>query len=67
MTLFSSMAATRIMAQTGHFMAGMYVDNVQGVRAAQLFKAYAANPDIYADQSAAAVAAELEKLFGAEN
>jgi hypothetical protein len=64
MTLFSSLAATRIMAQTDHHMAAMYVDNVQGARAAQLFKAYAANANIYADQSAAGLAAALQSLYG---
>ena len=63
MTLFSSLAATRIMAQTDHFMAGMYVDTVQGVRAAQLFKAYAASADIYGDQSTAALMAALAGLY----
>jgi len=67
MTLFSSMAATRISAQTDeHLMACMYVDNVKGVREAQLFKAYAANTDIFADQSSTAVQGELEELFGAD-
>lgn len=63
MTLFSSLAATRIMAQTDHFMAGMYVDTVQGVRAAQLFKAYAASADIYADQSTAGLMSALARLY----
>ena len=68
MTLFSSMVAHRIKEQTDeHIMAGMYVDNVKGVREAQLFKAYAANRNIHADQSAPAVAAEIEELFGGEN
>lgn len=64
MTLFSSLAATRIMAQTDHHMAGMYVDTVQGVRAAQLFKAYAANAAIYGDQSPAGLSSALRNLYG---
>ena len=64
MTLFSSLAATRIMAQTDHHMAGMYVDTVQGVRAAQLFKAYAASTDIYGDQSPAGLVAALATVYG---
>ena len=64
MTLFSSLAATRIMAQTDHHMAGMYVDIVQGVRAAQLFKAYAASTDIYGDQSSAGLVAALATVYG---
>ncbi len=64
MTLFSSLAATRIMAQTDHHMAAMYVDTVQGVRAGQLFKAYAVNSNIYGDQSAAGLASALQNLFG---
>jgi hypothetical protein len=64
MTLFSSLAATRIMAQTDHHMAGMYVDTVQGVRAAQLFKAYAASTDIYGDQSPVGLVAALAALYG---
>lgn len=63
MTLFSSLAATRIMAQTDHHMAGMYVDTVQGVRAAQLFKAYAASADIYGDQSTAGLMMALARLY----
>jgi DNA segregation ATPase FtsK/SpoIIIE, S-DNA-T family len=63
MTLFSSLAATRIMAQTDHHMSGMYVDTVQGVRAAQLFKAYAASADIYGDQSSAGLMAALSTLY----
>lgn len=64
MTLFSSLAATRIAAQTDHHMAGMYVDTVQGVRAAQLFKAYAANANLYGDQSPVALTASIRELFG---
>jgi len=63
MTLFSSMDAARIMSRTDHHMAAMYVDSVQGVKAAQLFKAYAANENLYGDQSAAALAKNLKDLF----
>jgi S-DNA-T family DNA segregation ATPase FtsK/SpoIIIE len=63
MTLFSSLAATRIMAQTDHHMAAMYVDTVQGVRAAQLFKAYSANSNLYGDQSPAGLATAMRNLF----
>ena len=67
MTLFSSLAGTRIMSQTDHHMAGMYVDTVQGVRAAQLFKAYAASADIYGDQSTAGLMAALARLYPSNN
>jgi hypothetical protein len=63
MTLFSSMDAARIMSKTDHHMAAMYVDSVQGVKAGQLFKSYAANENLYADQSATALAKSLRDLF----
>jgi hypothetical protein len=63
MTMASSMAATRIFAQTNHHMAALYVDTVQGARMAQLFKAYAASPNIYGDQSATGLRDALDSLF----
>jgi hypothetical protein len=64
MALFSSLAATRIAAQTGSDLAAMYVDSVQGVRVAQLFKPYAASPKVHGDQSAAGLTAALGTLYG---
>jgi hypothetical protein len=64
--LFAKTSAAQIAAQTDHHMAALYVDMVQGVRAGQLFKAYAATTAIYGDQSAAGLSTALQTLFGAE-
>jgi hypothetical protein len=64
--LFAKTTAAQIAAQTDHNMAALYVDMVQGVRAGQLFKAYAATTAIHGDQSADGLSTALRTLFGAE-
>jgi DNA segregation ATPase FtsK/SpoIIIE, S-DNA-T family len=63
--LFSKGTAADIAAQTDHYMAGAYLDMLQGTRTAQLFKAYAANTALNGDQSAAALRSALRALYGA--
>jgi hypothetical protein len=64
--LFSKGTAAQIMALTDHYMAALYVDALQGIRSAQLFKAYAATTALHGDQSAEGLAAALGELYGRE-
>jgi DNA segregation ATPase FtsK/SpoIIIE, S-DNA-T family len=64
-TLFQSVTVgARVAERADHPCAMLLVDQLQGARAGYLFKAYGADHDIFADQTAAALAAALKRLFG---
>ena len=64
MTLFAALAASRINEQADHPMAAMYVDMIQGIRRASLFRSYGVDRDVFAPITEASLGAALHQLFG---
>jgi hypothetical protein len=62
MSLFSSLAAARVHEQADHPFAALYVDQMQGPRAAALFHSYCASRAIADNQGLDALADEVGKL-----
>jgi hypothetical protein len=65
--LFAKTSAARISAQADDHTAAMYVDMVQGVSQAQLFKAYAASATMHGDQSSEGLRNALWSLYETES
>jgi hypothetical protein len=64
-TLFDSYVATHIQELANHATAALYVDNIQGARAGQLFKSYSACADMDGDQGAQALRESLRRIYPA--